>query len=56
MVELDTIDKQIADLETQAKNTETLFVKIQGALEALQVLKKTLSETKKEEKEKKTKK
>ena len=48
---LEKIEQQISELETQAKNTETLYTKIQGALEALAALKNSLTEEVKKPKE-----
>ena len=39
MADLTILEDQIKNLETQKANTETLFIKIQGALEALAALK-----------------
>ena len=45
-----TIKEQIESLETQKKNIETMFIKIQGAIEALQSLEPLIDVKEKPEK------
>ena len=56
MADFTLIDEQIANLEQQKTQTESLFMKIQGALEALNALKEQTVKAEIDSKTTKTKK